>query len=905
MKSTTKEQVYELICEYTVLFSRNKTLLGSAVQIAEQIFVSRSLVSLYLNELFREGLLIKINSRPVYFLDKKTLSKIFNVYIHDSVFEFVDDLMDLIDTKLLNKGSFIKAIGYDGSLNYCIHQMQSAVKYPGNDLPILLLGNTGCGKTFLSELLAQFCIDEGLIDHSSILVFSPSKTEERLSIFEKLFGYYNRANHSWCSGLIEQCSHGMLILKELHRYDEMTLSSLINYFKNGYYVLGTKGEQHKSSARIVMTSLSNELIENWIVKELPIVCRIPDFHERPVTEREHVIIDRFQQEQKITKKNIFISKKVFQCLVDHKYLSNFKELQAVIKSLCVASYREEEDALSIKAYQLPEPFLTYDLKNQEDFDDTSILIDEFNIEYPQNSMYIYFDLLLSLYDKARREPAQDENLFMNECRDRMNDYYDYLIYDRNSLNSRLNAYENVLGLIADEFLNQYQIFLSTTCINVLSKIVYYLSHDNGQATNWQFQNLDKALSLKTYFKEHYNHSYYYAELFVDRIKNVLDIDFDIVNEMFIFLNIYFNNQQLDELKYDCIILAHGYSTASSISDTVNRLMGKRVFIGIDMPINITFEETVNTVKRYLKRIGGNKDLILLIDMGSLESLNSSLLDAENVNIGMIDNVNLKLALNIAAKTCEGSELEEIVKSCSKNNVCNYRLHLVPRNQNAIVFTNEPGETATERVIRLLKESLPKTVGMSIVSYSYESLLLNKRQASVFQNYNIVLIVGLTKIDGLNIPFVSLEEIVAFSDFDLITKSFKEYMNAEEMKIFTENLIRNFSLSNILDNITILNATKLYDQIQHSLSMLENHYNIIIPNKTKVGLYIHFACLIERLVLRHGVETASKAAFQDKGQKQFIKTVQSCFQRTCDYYKIRIPDHEILYLYEHLKGVIPV
>ena len=783
--------------------------------------------------------------------------------------------------------------------------MQSAVKYPGNDLPILLLGNTGCGKSFLAELLAQFCIDEGLIDNGRIVIFPPSKTEEKSSIFEKLFGYYNRSTHSWCPGLIEQCSHGMLILKETHKYDEMTLSSLINYFKNGYYVLGPKGEQHRSSARIVMTSISNELMENWIIKELPIVCRIPDFHERPVKERAHVIIDRFQQEQKITKKNIFISKKVFHCLVDHKYLSNFKELQAIIKSLCVASYCEDGDTLHIKAYQLPEPILNNNLKNQEDFDDASILIDEINIEYPQNSMYLYFDLLLSLYDKLQKEQSQNKVEFMNECRDRMNDYYDYLVYDRSGLNSRMNAYENVIGLIADEFLNQYQIFLSATCINVLSKIVYYLSYDNGQVKNWQLQNLDRALSLKAYLKESYNHSYYYAELFVGRLKNVLDIDFDIVNEIFIFLNIYFNNQQLDELKYDCIILAHGYSTASSISDTVNRLLGKRVFIGINMPINITFEETVNPVKRYLKRIGGNKDLILLIDMGSLESLNSSLLGAENVNIGIIDNVNIKLALSVAAKACEGCELEEIVKSCSKSNVCSYSLHLVPRNQTAIVFTNEAGETATERVIHLLKESLPKTVGLSIVSYSYESLLLNKHQASIFYNYNIVLIVGLTKIDGLHIPFISLEEIIAFSDFDLITKAFKEYMNEDEMKLFNENLIRNFSLSNILDNITILNAAKLYEQIQYSLSMLESHYSILIPNKVKVGLYIHFACLIERLVLHHGNESSPKISIQDNGQKQFIKTVQSCFQRTCDYYKIRIPENEIVYLFEHLRGILPV
>lgn len=904
MKDKTKDRVYELICDYTIKFSMSKILTGNAAKIAEQIYVSRSLVSLYLNELYKEGLLLKINTRPVYFLDKKTLSKTFKIYIHSSNFDYVEDLIDLIDTKLLNKGSFIKAIGHDGSLNYCIHQMQSAVKYPGNGLPILLLGNPGCGKLYLAELLAQFCTDEGIIKDNDITVYSPDKNEDGMSISDKLFGFYSQTDHKWNTGLIELCNNGILILKNIQKYDEAALASLISYFKNGYYTVGVKEERHNSLVRIIMTSVPNTLSENWLAKELPIVCRIPDFHERPVKERETIIIDRFLQEQRIVNKKISISKKVFNCLSDHVYHSNFKELQAIVQSLCATSYKEDENALYVKSYHLPDDILNDELKFQEDYDDMNILVNDLNVEYPKNSMFVYFELLLSLYEKLHKSDVKNDIQFMNECRDRMNDYYDYLIYDRNGANSRINAYENVVSQISDNFLDQYQILFSATCMHVLSKVIYNLSCNNGFLQDWQNQNLDKITALKMYFKKNYNHSYYYAEVFTEKIKAMLDIEFDMVDEIFVFLNIYFNNTQLDELKYDCLIIAHGYSTASSISDAVNRMVETRVFTGIDMSINTSFDDTVISIRKYLKRIGGNKDIIILIDMGSLETLDHFALDINGVNIGIIDNVSIKLALDVAVKVKQECELEDIIKTCAKNSICEYKLQLISINKNAIVFTNEAGEAATERVVQLLKESLPKSVGLSIVSYSYENLLLNRNNSSLFDTYNVVLLVGLSEIEGMQVPFISLEDIIAFSDFNLITRAFKQYMNEEEIQILNDNLIKNFSLSSILDNITILNASKLYDELQSAFSLIETTYNVIIPNKIKVGLYIHFSCLIERLVLSQNDRSSNIILdMDDKNLIQFMKTFKQSFKKISTYYKIIIPDQEIYYLCEHLKEYI--
>ena len=45
-----------------------------------------------------------------------------------------------------------------------------------------------------------------------------------------------------------------------------------------------------------------------------------------------------------------------------------------------------------------------------------------------------------------------------------------------------------------------------------------------------------------------------------------------------------------------IILAHGYSTASSIADAVNRLLDKYIFDALDMPLDVDSNQITKKVK---------------------------------------------------------------------------------------------------------------------------------------------------------------------------------------------------------------------------------------------------------------------------------------------------------------------
>lgn len=57
-----------------------------------------------------------------------------------------------------------------------------------------------------------------------------------------------------------------------------------------------------------------------------------------------------------------------------------------------------------------------------------------------------------------------------------------------------------------------------------------------------------------------------------------------------------------------------------------------------------------------------------------------------------------------------------------------------------------------------------------------------------------------EIEG--IPFISLEDIISMNSAEKLTNIFSEYLDEEQMEIFNQNLVKNFSLQNVVESITI-------------------------------------------------------------------------------------------------------
>ena len=899
MSDKMKIIITKYIDDCTEKFCITRKLSGSTQAIADENFVSRSLVSQYLNEMFKSNILIKINTRPVFFLKKNIIEKTFKVVLREKTFDNPEELLEVLDSRLLDKGAFINAVGNDGSLNYCIHQMLAAVSYPPHGIPVLLLGEEGTGKTYLAELLSKYCVNEKIAQEGNIYHYGLSKNENGTTAISRVFGYRDGSKKVF-TGLLEKSDNGVLIIENFQRADEVFTNCLISYFKTGYYVLGDK--RFSSSAKIIITANQDGAAVNTLRNEISICCSIPSLKERPFAERESLVIKQFLLEQKQIQKRIYISNRVFYALIHHRYKNNIKELQGVITSICANSLKNYEENVIIKSYHLPSDFFSDGNEYMISVnDDSYIIADEYTVEYPTDSTIVYFELMLGLY-QTYCDGRLLEKDFQEECFSRMEDYYNYVVFDKQYSNSYLNAFQNMVSRIVDYVFDKYQLFLPASFTYVLAKVLYNLAYNNGYIVAWQNRHWDELLELKHYLKKEFNFSYTLAKEISKLVKQELDVELDIANLLFIVLNVHSYNRDLEHMRYHCLIVAHGYSTASSMADTVNKILGSHILDGIDMPLDTSVQDILLYIKNYIRTFSVKKDILLLVDMGSLEQLDNTRIGFSDVNLGIINNVNTHLALDVAERVQQGKKIEQILQECTQENISSYRLYRVPKKPNAIIFTTEVGEKATERVIELFKKSIPKSIELSILPYSYNKLLQNGSRDEIFKINNIVLVVGMSSIASINIPFISLEDIIAFSDFELITNALKPYMDKHEIEVFNGNMLKNFSLTSILDNVTILNATKLYEKISRAIEQLEKSYTCMIPNKIKVGLYIHISCLIERLVI-HDKEKEGYTGSDKRNIRRFVKVFQDCFSEVKNYYNIEFPMKEIEYLYSIIQSYI--
>ncbi|MBB6697243.1 sigma 54-interacting transcriptional regulator [Clostridium algidicarnis] len=143
---TNKDEIFKFI-EDSV--DANKKGL-SAGEIAKKLNLQRSNVSSILNELHRDGLLLKIKGKPV-------------IYTLDSTIKSQGALIK-------ENANFNMLIGNDKSLEKCIQQAKASMLYPPKGLHTLILGPSGVGKTMFAELMYKFGVENNLLKPNSPFV---------------------------------------------------------------------------------------------------------------------------------------------------------------------------------------------------------------------------------------------------------------------------------------------------------------------------------------------------------------------------------------------------------------------------------------------------------------------------------------------------------------------------------------------------------------------------------------------------------------------------------------------------------------------------------------------------------------------------------------------------------------
>ena len=130
---TNKEKIYNFIIEKSKEFNLQDFLINrkggvTTEEIAQLLKIARPNVSFILNHLVREGKIVKIISKPVYYIEKNRLAHFLGNKVKEEI--LLKDLIDFLDLGKEKECAFENIIGHDGSLKGQIEQAKAAVLYP-------------------------------------------------------------------------------------------------------------------------------------------------------------------------------------------------------------------------------------------------------------------------------------------------------------------------------------------------------------------------------------------------------------------------------------------------------------------------------------------------------------------------------------------------------------------------------------------------------------------------------------------------------------------------------------------------------------------------------------------------------------------------------------------------------
>ena len=191
-----------------------------------------------------------------------------------------------------------------------------------------------------------------------------------------------------------------------------------------------------------------------------------------------------------------------------------------------------------------------------------------------------------------------------------------------------------------------------------------------------------------------------------------------------------------------------------------------------------------------------------------------------------------------------------------------------------------------------------------MAHDYNALRESGMNEAIFKVYNVLAIIGTADPGIKEIPYISLEELIAGDSEEKIRKVLKPAVGEEErLSEINKNIVRNCSLERVIDSLTILDCNKILSEVEEFVNQLEVRLKRRISNERKIGLYVHVSCLVERLIRREPIETYKNINNFEQCQKEMIKIIKESFSVIEQTYSVKINTAEIGYICDFLTAEV--
>ena len=873
--------------------------------IAKALNAKRNTVSLYLNQLTNEEKLVKIETRPVHFLHRASFEKE-NYKLKKSVYQSVTKL----EQENSNQDLLKRFVQINPSLKESIERVRAAVLYPNGGLPLLINGESGTGKSYLVSLINRFCRTHKLIKKSApfITINCAQYADNPELLTSNLFGYKKGAftgadeDHE---GAFVEADGGILFLDEVHRLGPKGQEKLFTYLDQGIvYPVGETKKGKRVHVRLCFAT-TEDLDTSFLTtftRRIPVKITLPPLSQRSKEERLNLVYTLFNNEQKKITKPLSISDQVLDMLANYQPTGNIGDLKNAIKLTIARANADQKDneTITLTAYNLPLDVLNKSkvevyhpsskpimITNETEVDD---LIER---NFPEKKIFLNsLNKLLKVYEQS------DDNLA--ECESKLKQIvyqlFDSLLFEKNNSDHipLLSYVIDGVNHLFEQMKTAYQLKISNNAVYAVS---YYLfERQKFQWSSEEIKNQKALMKLNKDVRQRYLDIYVYVTKLINLIKTNLDIELNEVD--YIFLTIYLNKLEIITKTglIKAIVIAHGYATAGSIANVVNRLLGAHTLDAFDMPINVSTQEIADKIIDYTENNDVTHGLIILVDMGSLKEIETLFPRQINAPILLINNVSTLLALTVGESILKKRNFRKISQLVKQTGEIEIKLTYPETSKQKVILTTcYSGIGTATHVARLLERCLPNKK-IKIVPYDFQALKDTHEVGIIKKMYEVVGIIGTENPSINGIDFIYLEQILSDKDTAKLSDWLKTAFSNQEIETILNNLVKNFSLEQTINMVTILDAPKVIENITIFIQELERRFSITLSNQKKFTLYVHVSYLIERLIRKeaNNLDYNYEKSFSQKYANELSK-IKAAFSVISDNYSVKIPQSELIYI----------
>lgn len=850
----------------------------TAEEIATQLDIQRNTASGILNDLVREGIVQKEKTRPV-------------------MFSYIEPEEELPDDP------FTTFIGADQSLKDAVEKCKLSASYPNRGMPILLFGSSGVGKSLLAEYIYKYAKFIGTIpeDAPFVVLNCADYANNKELLSSVLFGYkkgaFTGANKD-TKGLIEEADNGYLFLDEVHRLSPEGQEKLFRYMDKGIISrMGDSGQNCELNVRLIFaTTEGRETMLDTFLRRIPVDVVLPDFQERTLEEKYELILFMIHQEAKTMRATFQVSSNVINRLLTFQGKGNIGTLKNIIRLSCAKAYNEKIRGQEVISFNLSHlssdslllgngesiPYINETIKVSPDQDaEWKISMTEqqdvdFSEEVMNNLVREYLEKDISTI-KFRKIIYDEVNRIADTVIDQEIHPYMQNLYTQ--------AVRNILIYLQDNYGLKY----SGVMEMVFVKMLYVLNSQNNHTDDRKYEHLAKQLQRVMY------RYYKMGLIFYEMLHQAVDYE---TNPWFVrmFSMLYFYSIARDEMDYtNAIIVSHGPATASSITSTVNKVFETYIFEAFDMAYDTPKRDVVKRIKRYLKNTNTAKGLLIFVDMGSLLDISEDIKDDVEGDLGIINNITTEMALEAGELILKHDDLQNIMDNIIEHHVT--KKTFVPSRQKpkAIVLCCTTGLGTTDKMKILLQGCLDG-IDLDVVEMPHAELSTNGNRCDVFRKYDVQFIITTSKLTISGVTTLMLNELIDERGEKVIYSTVGRYYDKEKTQRFIENIVRSFTIKNLIGQLTILNPDKIMEDVEETVNRLEILEGTTYPIDQKKMLYIHMCVMVERLILEKGRLSEEDMTHDQKCRESFVKNLKESFSVIENKYNVSLNDREILMIY---------